>query len=509
MSNQVRSNQAQFVRNVLFGSVLHFVVVIAGFIVPRQISDSLGQNALGIWDLGWVTLQYVAMGSLGIEGALTRWVSVTDSSGEFERIPKYTTAAFVWQSLVSILAIIIFSLFAYYMPSFIELESAEAYQQAQTVIVLMGCALVFKLMGNVYGSVITGVHRFDIQHSIEGGTDFLLAILLVTLLLFGGDLEILAAMVLLVEMIVCSLRFYYARRLCAHATLNFSAWEFPIAKEMLSFGVKNLIVNVPQMLVVQTVAITLASVAGPAMLSVLNRGLALVRFANKFVLKISIQFLSLAGRDVGQGHLDGSATLLVDAGKFGAAAAFPLSIGLMFFGDFLMRLWMGPEYANNTMMIILVLGSLLPATLVAVQYSITGLNQHGELAKLTLFATLASLGLAMAAVFMVGWNTVNAALAIAIGWTVGKGFATLYFLFRHLKVPPASYCYQTLVLPLLCNLPLIAACAITDQPIEQGRYVFTLTSLAIGGLLTLFAYWAVMLTPDMRSQLLSMLRKKG
>lgn len=506
MSRNQHSTEVQFIRNVIFGGGLHLVVVIAGFVVPRQISDSLGQSALGIWDLGWVTLQYVAMGSLGIEGALSRWVSVINASKEYEKMPAYMTTAFIWQVLVSIIAAVLFGLFVWSMPSFIDLDSPTAYQQAQTVLALMGIALVFKLMGGVYGAIITGCHRFDIQHSIEGGTDSLLAITLVVTLLFSGSLEMLAALVVAVEALACFMRLKYARQLCPEAALTKGGWQPAIAKDMLLFGVKNMIVNAPQLIVVQTVAIALASMAGPAMLSVLNRGLALVRFSNKFVLKMSMQFMSLAGRDVGKGNTQQD-HLLIDAGKFGSAAAFPMSIFLLFFGAYLLELWMGKDYANGTMMAVLVLGSLIPATQAAVQYAVTGLNKHGQLATITLVMTVLSLGLAMIVVSIVGWNTENAAWAIAIGWSVGRGAATYHFLFNKLNVPMIDYLRQTLLIPLLCNIPMIVACALAIGMIENERYAATLSTLFAGGIATLIAYWVLMLPKELRVKITGVVRK--
>ncbi|MDG1226318.1 MAG: hypothetical protein P8P11_07195, partial [Burkholderiales bacterium] len=53
--------KAQFSYNVVVYWFAQILVIASGFIVPRQISDNLGIEILGVWDIGWATYNYLAI----------------------------------------------------------------------------------------------------------------------------------------------------------------------------------------------------------------------------------------------------------------------------------------------------------------------------------------------------------------------------------------------------------------------------------------------------------------
>ena len=52
--------------NVFAGWAGYFVMAIAGFLAPRVMDRSLGQESLGVWDFGWSLVTYFNLTQLGV-----------------------------------------------------------------------------------------------------------------------------------------------------------------------------------------------------------------------------------------------------------------------------------------------------------------------------------------------------------------------------------------------------------------------------------------------------------
>src|ERR1700689_2389968 len=69
------SGQDRLSRNVAFAWGGYAVNLVAGFIMPRLISDRLGQTTLGIWDFAWSVVSYFGLVQLGVSGSVSRYVA--------------------------------------------------------------------------------------------------------------------------------------------------------------------------------------------------------------------------------------------------------------------------------------------------------------------------------------------------------------------------------------------------------------------------------------------------
>jgi len=65
--------------------VVH-VNVVAGFVMPRLISDHLGQTTLGIW-IRWSVVSYFALIQLNLGGSVNRYVARYRAVQDWEVFP--------------------------------------------------------------------------------------------------------------------------------------------------------------------------------------------------------------------------------------------------------------------------------------------------------------------------------------------------------------------------------------------------------------------------------------
>jgi len=87
---QADDGRERFGRNVAFAWGGYMVNVISGFLVPRLISDQLGQVTLGVWDFAWSFVSYFGLVQLGRGGSISRYKVETSWPPAFDSIVSVT-----------------------------------------------------------------------------------------------------------------------------------------------------------------------------------------------------------------------------------------------------------------------------------------------------------------------------------------------------------------------------------------------------------------------------------
>ena len=82
------TGQSRFGRNVAFAWGGYLVNIAAGFIMPRLISDRLGQSTLGIWDFCWSIVGYFGLVQLGIGSSVNRYVAKYRAQNDAQGLSK-------------------------------------------------------------------------------------------------------------------------------------------------------------------------------------------------------------------------------------------------------------------------------------------------------------------------------------------------------------------------------------------------------------------------------------
>lgn len=95
------SGRDRLPRNVLWSWLGHGVFIIFGFIVPRLIDQTLGREALGVWDFGWALVSYFALVQAGVVSSVNRYVSRYRATGDQQGINRAVSSVAVVLALMA------------------------------------------------------------------------------------------------------------------------------------------------------------------------------------------------------------------------------------------------------------------------------------------------------------------------------------------------------------------------------------------------------------------------
>ena len=442
--------------NVLYSWGGYLVVILAGFILPRLIDRNVSQAGLGIWDFSWSFVSYMHLTMLGLGSSVNRYVARYRAVHDTDKLNQLISTVMCIQIAVAFAVLIMSAIFAWLIPVFFKVRLGDQTQIARWVVFLLGTSVSVSMLFDTSRGVITGCHRWDIHNLINSGSQAFELLGMLTVFWLGGSLIGLSAVLLGVEIATGLARLVISRRLCPELLVKFSFFRKKTAKEMYRFGIKSFVNGIPHLILLQTTNMFIVSSLGPASLAVFARSTALIRHVETIISKFA--FILAPAVSSLQSSQDEEALkgFFLSTTRYGVAFAVPLLSLMIFYGDLILRVWMGARYSGTGVLAILALGFFLPISQNSVREVLTGLNKHGRVGIFGCVVSLTIFGIGIILVNNIGWTLERAALIISVSVALGIGVAPGIFACKSLGISYRHYLRNSFLSPIVCNLAFIA-----------------------------------------------------
>lgn len=504
MTGQVErddSGRNRLYSNVLAGWLAHTVTVVIGFVMPRLMYESVGQLTLGIWDLGWSLVSYIAYSGLGMASAVTHYVARYRAEGNELEVKVTTATAWYCQMLLAVLAGSAFFGFFAFLPLWLPgLEQAPA-DDLWWMGGLLGLTIVIALVGDTAQGMLIGCHRSSTNEVVTIASDVTLALFMIIVLLGGGGLVGLAAATLCTRAAFEVVRLVFAARVCSEASLSLRHWSKARAGQVVVFGAKTSTGIFQELLVHQLTRIALVASAGPIALASYSRYATVIRQIARAVERMTQVIPPMTSGLVGLGREKDVAELSVKASNAAVLALLPMVVIFGVLGDDLVRVWMGPEFVVPGLSWVLALMAFLHADRGVVTRILSGLNAHGRIAAWCLAASLVVFVTLLALLYPV--TPLTAGVLVAV--TMGVGVSLPHFLLstRKLGIGYFRYFLDVYFKALISNVIFLSILLLAQDELRQGEWLTAATWAGIAGLALVILYWTFAFDARMRERLCS------
>lgn len=488
------SGKERVIANVITSWGSHLVLIIIGFILPRMINDNLGQVALGIWDLSWSFVNYLSLAGFGIGSSVNRYVAKYRSIGNNEALNRTMSSVVFIQLVTCVIVVLSTAILVWLLPGLVGEKDSVDIRMVSWVVGLLGLSLAAQLAFDPSRGVLTGMHRWDLYNGLNAVTQILSAILMIVVLILGGDLIGLAAVYLSVTLMMEFIRTIIAKKLCKELSLRTDLVNRKDIKKMFRYGVKTFIASSPSTIVIQTLNIIIASTLGPAALSVFARPLALVRHVEVFLNKFSFVLTPMVGSISARGKSEELKEFLIESTKYSVSFTLPILLFLAMLGDLVLHLWMGNDYARLDIILALSVGLFLKISQAPALRILMGMNAHGKLALLNLYLTVGMFAFALVFFNLYGWDLLNIAISLGIIFSVTSGIITPLYACRAVNINLVQYFLRSFTKPLLCNAVVVPWLVLMRQ-LDQVSIASNLLIALSGEMVILFIIYWIFLVP--------------
>jgi O-antigen/teichoic acid export membrane protein len=496
------TGQSRFAWNLFVSWSSQLVLIFSGFIMPRLVDEKIGQVALGIWDFGWAFVSYLTLVGLGMGACFNRYIAKHRAAGEITRLNQVANSVVFVQIVISLAVLLFTGIFYLILPSLFGNSLADNTVTTQWVVVFLGASLAIQMLSGSARGLLTGYHRWDIHNALHAGSSVLSLCLMLTLL-FTTQLGVVGMAIgyFTATLTFECIRFIFVAKICQEFKFNLRLANWATCKEMLIFGIKSMLSNLPPILLLQTINIMIVAAIGPAALAIFARPMALTRQIKTFMAKFTLMLTPTTGSMQGGGDLSAIRDLFVNTTRLSFAFSLP-SLGFLFiFGDLVLAFWMGPDYALWPVVMILALGQLLPMAQDTSIRILMGLNRHGRISIFAFVAVFVLFVILLGIVGLSNWTLTTAAWLLVMPLTLIYGIVIPLYTCTQLQLSWRFYIRNSILKPFLYVMPFYALLAASRYALIIENYPLAIFAFVCAVVITLVIYFIMLVPTPLKSKI--------
>jgi len=425
----------------LLANILYFTlnVLIGLFLVPFFI-DSLGVSSYALVPLATSLTGYVNLFVQSFNTSVSRHLTIYLQKNEFEKANlTFNTALFGTLGII-LLMLPFVALISYYLPSFFEIPTS---QENATRILFLGVisSVLLRAWGSNFGVSLFAYNRLDLQNLIYA-VNILVQVGLIILLFrfYSPNLAYIGLAYFIGALSSVIITIIFSRKINPYLKINIKDFRRSMVKEITGTSTWVILDQIGVLLFLQIDLIVVNKLFGTA-----------AGGEYSLVLTWSMFLRSTAGTLVGiltpviityyaKGKLEEMVALSKNAMKLtGLALALPIGY-ICGFAPQLLSLWVGPEYAKLSPLMVLMLSHLVINLPVRPLFTINiSYNKVRIPGIVTFFTGITNFLLAVLIPYLTGWGYYGVAVAGAITLTFKSALFTPWYATKILGVSTTTF----------------------------------------------------------------------
>ncbi len=466
------------------------VNAVVSFLLSPFIVHRLGNSAYGTWVLLGSFVGYLGLLDFGVRGAVTRFVANQHAAGDHQSASTTVVAALRLFAGLALVTLVMAGLVALMLDDLFRIPP-NLLDEARTVVLLGGGAVASSLVGGVFGGIVAGLHRFDVDGAVEIAMTLLTAAAVVVALQAGYGLVALGMIQLAVSVLRGGLAFVLARHLYPELSLEGVGPTGHAIRQLLSFSLFSSLIQLSGMIIYYTHSIVIAAFLPISFVTYYAIAASLADYARRVVSNIGRVITPHTSAALATGGIDAVRAVVLSVGPAATLVTVPMALTFLLRGERFLDLWMGPAYGPLTDQVLYVLSFpvwLAGGRLVAAG-AVQGINRHQPLAIAVALEAIANLVLSLILIKPLG--LVGVALGMAIPTTIVNLVFMPRYLERHLRIPSLEFVTRVWVWPSVA----CAAFGVATYAVERWAGADSLLTffLQVAALLPLVFVGAVLL----------------
>lgn len=494
------TGRSRLVSNVLFTWAGQLVFFISGFIMPRLIDRKLGQDVLGVWDFSWSLVTYFRFVDMGVTASVNRYVARHWGKQDIEGINRVVSSATFALSIAAAVIFLGTIVAAVSLPYWSGIHVDQYISVTQWSVFWLGTMLALGTALGAFNGVLTGCHRWELQTIRTSVWQFITVSAMIVALFLGAGLATLAAITAIGTTLGQLTMVTLAYRACQGLQLRRAFVRKATIKELYIYSGKTLLPTASEMLLNQTTSVVITGTLGLASLAIFTRPRSLLRQMDSLERKMAMILTPTTSSLEVNGHLDEIERLLIKSVRYSIYLVLPLVLVLVVFGGEVMRIWMGPKYANWILPAILAVGFLGTCIQTPILSMLEGLNAHGRAGVGQFIGSIVSAAAVLVALKLLHARLTGAAVAVTVPLLLVNLMYLPMLLCRRIGRRLGRFYAQVAVGPVIHTLPF-AICLIVGRIFFKPYPVPALALCVVGSIILAIFYWRGVLPESLKAGL--------
>jgi O-antigen/teichoic acid export membrane protein len=428
---------------------------IAAVLLPPVLVRLLPRDTYGAWALLLQLTLYVGFLDFGVQTAVARFVAHTDELNDTEQRDGVLSTAFVLLWLACAIGLTLMGILVWQLPHIFRAMPAGLYAQARIALLLMGGSLALGLPMSVIQALFVGLQRNGIPAAIAVANRLVMVLLVIAAVLRHQGLVAMGSGVAIANFLSYAGLYVAWRIWVPYVKIRFSLVSRRYARQIVSYCAA-LMVWIGGMLMVSGLDLSIVGVFDYKATAYYAIGATVTNFVAQAQGAIFSALLPASAVLGARGDAQRLGTLLVSSTRYGMLALLAMALPLALAGHFVLRLWVGPDYALHSLAILEVLLLANVIRLCALPYAtlLLGTGQQRKVILSPLAEGVTNIVTSVGGAYLLG--AIGVAIGTLIGSFVSVGFHVLYNMPRTacIAIDRPSLVHQGLLRPLMCAAPI-------------------------------------------------------
>jgi O-antigen/teichoic acid export membrane protein len=473
-------------KNIGANWMLTLLSILSAYILMPYTIRVLGNVEYGLWILITSATGYLSLLVLGAPMTSVRFLSKSIAEKDYQKVNEYIggfAGLYLMLGLLCLLAgAIIYAIFplVFNIP-----EASEDSVSRAMIIVVFSVAASF--IGQLPSAIFSAHQDFVLRNYVLASTIVLRFILTLALLTISPSIITVALVQAITIVIEFAVFWVVLHKTYPRISITVKRFEKSMLKEVLSFSVYVLILNLGLQLSYQTDALVIGAFQDPSQITFYTVANSITIYYMQFIIAIAAVVMPNATKLHTEGRLEELRGMFFKWSKLSLALTMAGGLFLLVFGGRFLGWWIGPEFeqASGTVLIILMLSFfiLLPARGVA-QPLIMGIGDPKKPTLFFLAMAVANLVISLVLVKPIG------IVGVAIGTAVPNILYAIYLVHSScqlLDISVLAYLRYVYLKAALTAIPVLLFLVWAEDRFHPQSIVELalagLCSVALGGIL--------------------------
>jgi O-antigen/teichoic acid export membrane protein len=465
MNGSAHSETMTVARNVSTRYLAIAVEMVVGLVVLPYNIAHLGKSAYGLWILTASITSYFSVLDLGYSGALVKFVAQYRAKHDTRSLNEVLSTTFFLFAGLGAIGYGVVLLLSANLQRFFHL-SPDQIATGRIVLLVTSLNVVIGMAFGVFGAVINGFQRYDLNNIAGAASSIVSAIANVAALALGGGL--ISVVVATTTVRLLTYLVYRANAYHVFPALSIRLRFFTRARvrELTGFSVYMSAIDWANKINYSVDALVIGAYLNTTAVAVWSVGQRLAEATQRLTNQLNdVLFPNVVDHDASQRREQLRAMFLV-ATRLSLATVIPIGGVLMLMAEPLVFAWVGPGFAASVLIVqllsltvIIRVGNAMAGTL------LKGAGRHRLVACTNVLAAIANLTLSIALVKPMGLA------GVAIGTLIPVTLVSLFVIFpaacRRVEVTVA-HALRDAVWPAVWPAAPMAAYVVVTRPFIGG-----------------------------------------
>lgn len=383
-------------------------------VLPFNIAH-LGQSAYGLWMLTASITAYFSVLDLGYSGALVKFVAQYRAKHDYEALNDILSTTFVVFATFGAVTYLVAIGIAIFLGHIFHL-TPEQLHTGRMVLLIISLGVATGTACNVFGGVINGFQRYDLNNVVGAASSVVTAAVNVAVLAAGYGLVELVAATTTVRLVTYLIYRANAYRVFPGLRIRLSSFRRERLREVTFFSVYMLLIDFANKMNYSLDAIVIGGFLSMSAVAVWTVGQRVAEMTQRLTNQLNDVLFPTVVDNSAAARKTRLQTIFIQGTLLSLCTVIPIAGAVILMAGPLVHAWVGPEFSDSvivlrllSLVVVIRVGNATAGTV------LKGAGRHRLVAFTNLAAAFVNLGLGIAFVRSLGLPGVAIATLVPVG----------------------------------------------------------------------------------------------